>query len=1059
MGVDTPLDPSQRAFLDAYENTNNNLVLVGAPGSGKTHTMVELVRHAVHRGVSTERVLVLAATRHLASVLRTRITQVIDVPVRGAIARTAPALAYSLLSAHAAAQSQPLPRLITGPEQDHLLAQILAGHAQGLVPAPAWPPSVPPQTLSLRGFRDELRDLFMRVAEHGLTSGELFELGQRHERPDWCAAAQVLAEYDTVVELSSMQPDVGRRDDPARIVSSAADILSHWDTGGRPTYDLVIVDDAQEMTAATVALLQVLHRDGARIVMAGDPDMTVQGFRGASPRHLNQATFPRTAPGGFAAERLTLSTVWRSHPAVRERVREVTSAIASAGIVAHRRATSRHVNRAQDPQASPPDEKPTTVSRTQPGVEAHLAPSIHVETSAIVNTLRHWHIDEAIAWSSMAVIARSTAHLQRIRRALERAQVPVTVLGTDVALRDEPAVRGLLDVLALARDDTIDLDLVLRVLQGVYGGLDSLGIRQLRRHLRSAELRQDGARTSDELLIDLMATIRDHGHHDIPPHHVAAAAIGRLTAMIQAACTVMQGHTHDAQTALWAVWDAAQVAPTWRHIALSDSPASGRAHDDLDAVMALFRSAETHVDRMPDPSVESFIAFIEAQDLPADSLAIRNQSDHVVSLLTPQAAAGRQWQRVIITALQDGIWPNLTLRDSLLGSLHLVDILTGRASEDGGPRDSAARTDILHDELRSFALSLSRAQEHVMLTAVDDDEQSPSPFLHLAAPQPRPITLGDESGPLDMRSVTTAARAALHQALLREDAEQAHQLASLLAAMEPHTPASDPHTWYQAHPVSTTLPLFHELTTLPLSPSRVDVAQTCSLRWALETSGGQPASGLSQSVGTLIHDVAAHAPMGTITQFTQLLDERWDQLNLPPGWPAQRLRSQAQTMVGKLAQYTSMVRDDVVEVLVEHPFTVEIAGARISGSIDRVEILRSGDARIVDLKTGRTAPTQADTQVNPQLGIYQLAVLHGAVPGVEHTHGADLLYIATPTKKPTTRHQPPLTEPDNNWVTTLIEDTVTTMRSASMTAHRNRLCDQCPVRTSCPLHTDGRHLS
>ena len=50
-----------------------------------------------------------------------------------------------------------------------------------------------------------------------------------------------------------------------------------------------------------------------------------------------------------------------------------------------------------------------------------------------------------------------------------------------------------------------------------------------------------------------------------------------------------------------------------------------------------------------------------------------------MALLTPAAAAGRQWRFVVVAGVQEGVWPDLRLRGSLLGSEHLVDVVTGRA--------------------------------------------------------------------------------------------------------------------------------------------------------------------------------------------------------------------------------------------------------------------------------------------------------------------------------------------------------------------------------------------
>jgi len=127
--------------------------------------------------------------------------------------------AEKFLRQAAALRGDPNPRLLSGPEQDIILRELLAGHACSEGKAPRWPSDMQ-AALATRGFRTELRDLLMRAVERGLEAGDLAALGLTHDRPDWVAAAQVLAEYDAVTALSSRGSY-----DPASILGAAADLL------------------------------------------------------------------------------------------------------------------------------------------------------------------------------------------------------------------------------------------------------------------------------------------------------------------------------------------------------------------------------------------------------------------------------------------------------------------------------------------------------------------------------------------------------------------------------------------------------------------------------------------------------------------------------------------------------------------------------------------------------------------------------------------------------------------------------------------------------------------
>ena len=290
-----PLDRDQKAVVDRVAAAGSGALLVlGAPGTGKTTTAIEAVVAATDRlGLASDDVLALVPTRRAAADVRDRLSARLQRTAGQPVVRTAASAAFAVLRARAAHLGEPPPTLISGPEQDLLLGELLAGHAAGEGVPLVWPGSVPPDVLTLRSFRDELRDLLMRAAERGLTPDDLAALGRRHGRAEWVAAAHLYREYLDVTRLRQATPDAGERFDPAVVVDEAAEALLAWDAevpgAARPRWRLVVVDDHQESTAATARLLRVLADDGARVVMLADPDEAVQTFRGASPALVGRA--------------------------------------------------------------------------------------------------------------------------------------------------------------------------------------------------------------------------------------------------------------------------------------------------------------------------------------------------------------------------------------------------------------------------------------------------------------------------------------------------------------------------------------------------------------------------------------------------------------------------------------------------------------------------------------------------------------------------------------------------------------------------------------------------
>lgn len=1064
-GAPVALDADQaEAVAWASAGTERALLVLGAPGTGKTTVALEAVVAAVSRGLAPEDVLVLSASRRLAADLRDRVAARLRRTSGRPVVRTAASAAFAVLRARAALLGEPPPALVSGAEQDLVLAELLAGHAAGEgVPIP-WPAQVRPDVLALPAFRGELRDLLMRAAERGLTPVDLAALGAAHGRPQWQAAARLYEEYLDVVQLRSGTPDLGARLDPAVVVDEAVQALRSWeeDVPGaqRPRWRLVVVDDHHESTSATVRLVDALVADGARVLLLADPDAAVQTFRGAEPALVARAAVAGDGPGEVGARQHVLGTVWRHGPMLREVVTRVTERVGSVGAVRQRRAVPT-----PDPEASA-----DRVRLDAAPVRVAILPSVAQEAAYVARVLRRARLDEGVPWSDMAVVARSGTQVAELRRVLAASSVPVSIVGSDVPLRDEPAVRPLLDAMRVAVG-AVPLDAVVaaRLACSPLGGLDAVGLRRVRRALRAEELAGGGGRSSDALLVEAME--QPGRAATLPPS--VARPVERLARVLAAGREAARHPEADAQTVLWALWDAAGLAGPWRRSALAGGPAGERADDDLDAVLALFRAAETFVDRMPHATPGAFADWLRAQDLPSDSLAARAHRE-AVPVLTPAGAAGREWRLVVVAGVQEGTWPDLRLRDSLLGAQELVEVVAGRSAPtaDPGARIAAARAAVLSDELRSFAVACSRARERLVVTAVADEENQPSPFVDLVRPADPDAPVDDRltqvEAPLDLRGLVAELRAELERTArlvqegegtqsVRPDPAAVRTLARLAAA---RVPGADPSDWHGLAEPTSDAPLWAPDERVPVSPSRVETAQRCALRWALEAAGGTAAAGGGQSLGTLVHAIAQEHPRGTHAELAAALDRRWAELGLGSGWPALATRRRADAMVRRLAEY---LRGAGEPLLVEGGFTVETDRAVLRGTIDRVELDSAGPSgttvRVVDLKTSAYPPTKQEAEHNPQLGSYQLAVDAGAVEGLPPgatSAGAHLVYLGTGSKA-VQRSQDPLGPEDDgpSWARVLVDEVAERMAASTFEATANDLCSRCPVRRSCPARDEG----
>ena len=268
---------ADRRWRDVVAHRGPVLRVLGGPGTGKSVLAARIVVERVATGeLRAEQCLILGPTRRAAARLREQVTGRVGATTTGPLARTFASLAFGLLRSAAIREDAPTPYLLSGPEQDAVLRELLAGHRDEPGSGPLWPAGLA-QALGTDGFRAELRELLMRAVEHGLDAHGLREIGVQADRPEWVAAADVLAEYDEVTALS--RPGAF---DPAWLLTAAVDLLES-DPLARDELArelrLVIVDDAQEVTAGGARMLELLAASGIEVVLLGDPDSAVQTFR------------------------------------------------------------------------------------------------------------------------------------------------------------------------------------------------------------------------------------------------------------------------------------------------------------------------------------------------------------------------------------------------------------------------------------------------------------------------------------------------------------------------------------------------------------------------------------------------------------------------------------------------------------------------------------------------------------------------------------------------------------------------------------------------------------
>ncbi|MFB7513886.1 ATP-dependent helicase [Streptomyces sp. NPDC056144] len=1133
--VDPPqLDAVQREVVD---HTGGPLLVLAGPGTGKTTTLVEAVAARMESGADPERLLVLTFSRKAAVELRDRMATRLG-GRRPPQATTFHSYCYALIRAHQDADlfAEPL-RLLSGPEQDLAVRELLAGQIDlekaGLGRV-GWPDELR-ACLTTRGFADEVRAVLARSRELGLGPDALARFADRVGRPDWKAAAGFLAEYLDVLDLQgvldytelvhravllageaplpeydAVYVDEYQDTDPAQVR------LLHALTGGGRRTVVAFGDPDQSIYAfrgadvngildfpaafggADVRVLGTSRRAGADLLAASrllTHRMPLTRLPAEKVRAHRELTAAR--PGG-RAEAYTYPTASAEAENIADLLRRAhledgvpwqdmaVLTRASATLPALRRAlTSAGVPVETDTADTPLRHEPAVAPlllalraiarphHPEPGAdrvvgepEAGATPVVGMRSAGAGGT------SQAELWGRVGTTDHGAAPSAR-----SSARTAATADAGPASGEPEPEPDGTPHGDGPPHGDGatwLGVETALELLASPLAGTDPADLRRLARALRDEE-RAAGDKLpppSDVLLARALAEPERLVAHDTA-YARGAKRLGDL--LLKARTLLEEGGT--AEEALWALWSGTTWPDRLERAALRGGPAGRNADRDLDAVCALFETAARAEERVGGRGVLNFLEELDAQDIAADTLTRRHTRPDAVRLMTAHRSKGLEWGFVVVAGVQEGLWPDLRRRGSLLEA--------DRIGRDGlaEPLTPGA---LLAEERRLFYVAATRARERLVVTAVKapaEDGDQPSRFLTEFGVEPkevpgrprRPLAVSALVAELRATTVDPAASPALRDAA-------AQRLASLAALVDedgqPLAPAAHPERWWGLYePTRSAVPLRERDRPVALSPSALEnLATTCSLQWFLgrEVKAAAPATA-AQGFGNVVHvladEVASGRTPADLDVLMARLDSVWDALAFDAPWKSAQEKAHARVALERFLRWHVMDRGGRTPAASEHGFDVTLEAGeyevRIRGSMDRVETDEHGRAYVVDFKTGKSAPTRDEVAHHPQLAVYQLAVREGALDEVfdgrrPEPGGAELVQLrqAAPKKEggdalPKVQAQEPLA---GEWVGDLLATAAGRVLDERFTPTTGKHCTTCAFRASCSAQPEGRQV-
>lgn len=503
-----------------------------------------------------------------------------------------------------------------------------------------------------------------------------------------------LAERYAAAKLARRQLDFGD------LVSLAARIARDIPEAGRmerEKYRVVLLDEFQDTSHAQMVLFSRLFADGRSVTAVGDPHQSIYGFRGASAGQLAtfRTAFPRvTGEGRAPSEVAHLSVAWRNSTSILEAANTVSAPLnvpapwlrnttvqQVPGLVARPGAPLGEVTLGRfltDAPVGGADAAEEAVSPAGPAARSTLSEAEAVTREVLRQRRRSFETDDAgnPLRPTMAVLCRGRKQFEPIRRELERAGVPVQVVGLGGLLRT-PEIVDLLATLRVLGDPDRS-DSMLRLLAGArwrLGPVDLMALgdwsRQLARTREAMFRRGDaaGEELDDDQSRDAVVApdLAEAGSlveavDHLPPAGWVSSS-GRT--LSDPARRRLDALRHELRALRSFVGDdlGSMIGEVERTILLDIEVAAKpgvsihEARRNLDAfteAVAGFVSTAERVD------LPAFLAWLEAADQEEDGLPVAQleASRDAVQLLTVHASKGLEWDVVFVPGLNEGSFPS-----------------------------------------------------------------------------------------------------------------------------------------------------------------------------------------------------------------------------------------------------------------------------------------------------------------------------------------------------------------------------------------------------------------
>jgi DNA helicase-2/ATP-dependent DNA helicase PcrA len=575
------LNPAQREAVLHFEGPM--LVLAGA-GSGKTRVLTARIARLIeHHGVDPSRILALTFTNKAAGEMRERIARLLGEEPKGMWSGTFHAIGARILrkAAHHVGRT---PSFTIYDEDDTLGVVKRIMEREG-VPQKQWSPRVIASLIS--------------DAKNALVSPAEYE--QLAMDPVSRTAAKVYRQMEPTLRAANAVSFDDLLVLPVEIFRKDEKTLASY----RDRFQFILVDEYQDTNRAQFQFIKLLGSGHGNVVVVGDDDQSIYGWRGADIRNI--LDFEKE----FATARLVrLEDNYRSTPDILH--------VANAAItpnIGRKGKTLRATREAGEPV--------TLVAALDERDEADF----------ILEEIKARQNRENRGLNEFAVLYRTNAQSRALEDALRRDAIPYRLVGS-VRFYDRREIRDLMAYLKLIANPS-DEEAFRRAITVPKRGIGESSVDTLSARAREARVPLSEVAARE----DLQESLRP----------AARKALADFTRLING----LRERAKDTSVDVL----IQELIEEIRYVEYLQTEGPESARDRIENLSALVNgAAETVIDEGGEVGLTPLDHFLQRAMLVAGADALDPSAD-AVTLMTLHNAKGLEYPVVFLTGLEDGLFP------------------------------------------------------------------------------------------------------------------------------------------------------------------------------------------------------------------------------------------------------------------------------------------------------------------------------------------------------------------------------------------------------------------